>query len=94
MNLVFNRINIIENSLIEFHSCIERSENNQLLLQYAVISIHNALQSMITLALNETDISLTWKEPHAEKWIDKELPRIQATQGLYNPVKHPQLDFL
>jgi hypothetical protein len=93
MNIVFDRVNIIENSLIEFCSCMERSESNELLIQYAVISIHNALQGIVTLTLKEADISSTWKDNQAKKWNEKELPKIIATEGLYKPDKDPQLDF-
>jgi len=72
MNLEFDRANVVETSLIEFCSCIERSEGNELLLQYAVISIHNALQGTMTLTLRNSEITKTWKRSHAEKWIKKE----------------------
>ncbi len=93
MNLEFDRVNVIKNSLIEFRSCMERSENNELLLQYAVISIHNALQGLVTLALRDSDISITWKNSYAKKWSEQELPKILASEGLYSPDNFPQLDF-
>ena len=60
MNLEFDRVNIVETSLVEFCSCMERSESNELLLQYAVISIHNALQGAMTLTLRNPEITKTW----------------------------------
>ena len=92
MNLEFDRVNIVETSLVEFCSCMERSESNELLLQYAVISIHNALQGTMTLALRNPEVTKTWKKSHAKKWVEKELPKQLATQGLYQPDDFPQLD--
>jgi hypothetical protein len=83
MNLEFDRVNIVETSLAEFCSCMERLESNELLLQYAVISIHNALQGTMTLALRNPEITKTWKKSHAKKWVEKELPKLVATEGLY-----------
>lgn len=93
MNLVFDKVNIVKTSLVEFCSCMERSESNELLLQYAVIAIHNALQGTMTLTLGNPEIANTWKKPHAKKWAEEELPKQLATQGLYQPDKFPQLDF-
>ncbi len=53
---------------------MERSESNELLLQYAVISLHNALQGTMTLALRNPEITNTWKKPHAKKWTEEEWP--------------------
>ncbi|ASJ76747.1 hypothetical protein IMCC3135_33515 [Granulosicoccus antarcticus IMCC3135] len=71
---------------------MERSSENELIIQYAVIAIHNALQGAVTVALREADISDTWKNSHAKKWENVELPKQLATGGMYQPDKFPQLN--
>lgn len=93
MYIEFNRENIVENSLEEFCSCMERSKYNEFIIQYAVIAIHNALQGTMTVFLRSSGITNTWKKQHAKNWEEIEWPKQLATQGLYQGDKFPQLDF-
>ena len=61
-------------------------------MQYAVISIHNALQGYMTIYLRHGDLKDTWKKSHANKWENIEYPRIESSQGIYQPKQFPQLD--
>ena len=93
MYLEFDRRNTARVSLQEFCSCMDRLKNDELLMQYAVISMHNALQGYMTIYLRINDLLDTWKSAHAKKWNEIEYPKMMETEGLYQPEKHPQLDF-
>lgn len=92
MNLEFERRNTAKLSLQEFCSCMERMINDELLMQYAVISMHNALQGYMTIYLRDNDLLDTWKDSHAKKWKEVEYPKMLASEGIYQPKKYPQLD--
>jgi hypothetical protein len=68
---------------------MERLNENELLWQYAIISIHNSLQGYITAGLSRDNILDTWKEKQAKKW-KKEFDL--KSQGLNDP-KIPELDY-
>ncbi|GAD81052.1 hypothetical protein [Vibrio ezurae] len=93
MNLEFDRRNTARISLQEFCSCMERLIDDELMMQYAVISMHNALQGYMTIYLRDNDLLDTWKNVHAKKWQEVEYPKMLATEGIYQPKRYPQLDF-
>lgn len=92
MNLEFDRRNSARVSLQEFCSCMERLIDDELLMQYSVISMHNALQGYMTIYLRDHDLLDTWKKDHAKKWEKTEYPKMLSTEGKYQPKKYPQLD--
>ena len=84
----FDRQDIGQTSLAEATSCLSRIHGNKHLWKYAIISIHNALQCYLSVALRDGSGINTWKKPHAEKWLKaydesidsqglKELPNVQ-----------------
>ena len=84
----FDRQDIGQTSLVEATSCLSRIHGNKHLWKYAIISIHNALQCYLSVALRGGSGINTWKKPHAKKWLKaydesidsqglKELPNVQ-----------------
>jgi hypothetical protein len=78
----FDRQDIGQASLDEAYSCLSRVGQNEHLWKYAIISIHNALQCYLSIALRGGSGIATWKKPHAQKWLkayeaNEELPNVQ-----------------
>ena len=81
-NLAFDRKDIGQASLDEAISCLKRVGKNPFIWKYAIISIHNALQCYMSIALRGSSGTATWKKNHAKKWLEaydnnKELPSVQ-----------------
>ncbi|MDO8774195.1 MAG: hypothetical protein Q7K57_36880 [Burkholderiaceae bacterium] len=65
----FDRQDIGQTSLAEALSCLSRIHGNKHLWKYAIISIHNALQCYLSIALRGGSGIDTWKKSHAKKWL-------------------------
>lgn len=87
----FDRQDIGQASLAEAISCLSRIHNNKHLWKYAIISIHNALQCYLSIALRGGSGINTWKKPHAKKWL-KAYDESIASQGL-KELPNVQLDY-
>ena len=58
-----------QTSLDEALSCLSRIHGNKHLWKYVIISIHNALQCYLSIALRGGSGIDTWKKSHAKKWL-------------------------
>lgn len=58
-----------QTSLDEALSCLSRIHDNKHLWKYAIISIHNALQCYLSIALRGGSGIDTWKRSYAKKWL-------------------------
>ena len=87
----FDRQDIGQASLDEACSCLSRIHNNKHLWKYAIISIHNALQSYMSIALRNGSGINTWKKAHAKKWL-KAFDESITSQGL-RELPNVQLDY-
>lgn len=87
-NINFDRHDIGQVSLVEASECINRIHNNKHFWKYAIISIHNALQCYLSIALRDGSGIDTWKDSHSKKWLKaydeclinegiKDLPNVQ-----------------
>lgn len=77
----FDRQDIGQASLDEATSCLSRLHRNKHLWKYAIISIHNALQCYLSIALRGSSGTNTWKKKHAKNWRHAYNESI-ASQGL------------
>lgn len=78
----FDRQDIGQASLDEAYSCLSRIHENKHLWKYVIISIHNALQCYLSIALRGGSGIATWKKSHAKKWLkayeaNEDLPDVQ-----------------
>lgn len=87
----FDRHDVGEASLSEASSCLSRIYDNKHVWKYAIISIHNALQCYLSIALRDSSGIDTWKKPHAKKWL-KAYGDSVASQGL-KELPNVQLDY-
>jgi|GEM_PF-1582281 len=87
----FDRQDIGQASLTEACSCLSRIHGNKHLWKYAIISIHNALQCYLSIALRGGSGIDTWKKPHAKKWL-KAYGDSRASEGLKD-LPSVQLDY-
>lgn len=87
----FDRQDIGQASLAEASSCLGRIHDNKHLWKYAIISIHNALQCYLSIALLNGSGINTWKKPHTKKWL-KAYDESIASQGL-KELPNVQLDY-
>lgn len=87
----FDRQDVGQVSLAEASSCLSRIHDNKHLWKYAIISIHNALQCYLSIALRGGSGINTWKKPHAIKWL-KAYDESIASQGL-KELPNVQLDY-
>ena len=87
----FDRQDIGQVSLDEALSCLVRIHGDRHVWKYAVISIHNALQCYLSIALREGSGINTWKVPQAKKWLNSYNECI-ASQGLKD-LPNVQLDY-
>ena len=87
----FDRQNVGQTSLNEALSCINRLGDDKHFWTYAIISIDNALQCYLSIALRGTSGINTWKKPHAKKWL-KAYDESLANEGL-KELPSPKLDY-
>jgi len=50
---------------------MDRIKHSELLWQYAVISMHNAIQGYISAGLRNRNLFVTWKDSQTKKWQSK-----------------------
>lgn len=87
----FDRHDIGRVSLFEAYSCLSRVHETKHLWKYAIISIHNALQCYLSIALRGGSGGNTWKKLHAKRWLSAFDESI-GKQGT-TPLPDVQLDF-
>lgn len=87
----FDRQDIGQASLVEAYSCLSRIHGNKHIWKYAIISIHNALQCYLSIALRDGSGINTWKKSYAKKWL-KVYDECIVSEGLKDFPK-VQLDF-
>ena len=87
----FDRLDVGQTSLTEAYSCLNRINANNHLWKYAIISIHNALQCYLSIALRDGSGIDTWKKQHAKKWLKAYDSSIDS-EGLVN-LPDVQLDY-
>lgn len=87
----FDRQDIGQTSLAEASSCLSRIHGNKHLWKYAIISIHNALQCYLSIALRGGSGINTWKKLHVKKWL-KAYDECVRTEG-QKTLPDVQLDY-
>lgn len=69
MFIDFDRFSDSETSLKMFVIAIEHTDNDSHFWKYCLLSIHNALQGYMCIALSEGNSFATWKEQDFKKWM-------------------------
>ena len=87
----FDRQDVGQTSLNEALSCLNMLADDKRFWKYAIISIHNALQCYLSIALRGTSGINTWKKPHAKKWL-KAYDKSLESEGL-EELPNVQLDY-